>query len=64
MWFVRRWRVTRKTVLLMERARDVGIEQGFDSDSVSAAAFEDSEETLLVALAGSVGSSLLHTNEY
>ena len=51
-------------MLLMERARDVGIEQGFDSDSVSAAAFEDSEETLLVALAGSVGSSLLHTNEY
>jgi hypothetical protein len=58
-WFAGR-RVTHKTVLLMKRARDVGVEQGFDSDSVGAAAFEDGKEAFLVALAGSVGSSLFH----
>jgi len=57
-------RVTHKTVLLMKWARDVGIEQGFDSDTVCAAAFEDGVKAFLVALTGSVGSSLLHTNEY
>ena len=62
--FVGRWRITKEAVFLMKRARDVGIEQGFDGDSVSAAAFEDGVEALLVAFAGSVGSSLLHTNEY
>jgi hypothetical protein len=62
--FFGRWRTTKESVLLMKRARDVGVEQGFDSDTVRAAAFEDGVEALLVALAGSVGSSLLHTKEY
>jgi hypothetical protein len=57
-------KVTVKTVFFVKRARDVLIEQGFDSDTVCAAAFEDGIEAFLVALAGSVGSSLLHTKEY
>lgn len=58
--FVGRWRVTIEAVLLVKWAGDVGVEQGFDSDSVSAAAFEDGKEAFLVALAGRVGSSLFH----